>query len=500
MREPYLSDVKLIKPQKSVSTTVKAECRTDISTEQTTRILSVNAFPVITKDQLTENGVDFSGKINFFICYENDTGEISKCECGTDFSGEIKGDFNNDCKIFTDVVLEKTDADASGVKLIVNATLTVKTTLSECERHSCVSGGEDLIIDSTELQSVKSLGVRDTLYPIEDEFELDYAVDSVISQRANAKITAVQCGVGTIIVDGEAEICAIVLQKGDVHDIIRESKNVPFRVEIECEEAMPVNFAVATVRERSLKTDIVVDPQANKSVMNVALTLKFTAEAFCVNTTTIATDLFSTDHEIELTTKRAEYVEPLETRYTEKLLSIKLGEGEFGEDFSLLAVGGERVEIIETQNTENGLTFSGTLTATLFLRDGEGKLITRKTEAPFTLDTDCLIPDDCEYVVECKDYQQGARMVGDGVELDCKLCFAVHLKQKKSFNYLAEVKTLGEKQLNTNAISVYIALEGESLWSLSKRLNVTPESLVATNSDLQFPLTGKERIVIYRQS
>ena len=49
------------------------------------------------------------------------------------------------------------------------------------------------------------------------------------------------------------------------------------------------------------------------------------------------------------------------------------------------------------------------------------------------------------------------------------------------------------------AISVYIPLEGEGLFSLAKRLNVSPESLVNTNRELNFPLSGKERIVIYRQ-
>ncbi len=500
MREPHLLDVKLNKPQKTLSTTIKAECKTDISTEQTSRILSINAVPVIIKDQITDNGVDFSGKVNFFVCFENDLGEISKCECCADFAGDIKGEIPHDCRLFTDVVLEKTEADAGGVKLGVGATLTIKASFTECQTHQCISGGEDYIVNNTEVQSVKSLGIRESLYPIEEEFELDYAIESVLSQRAIAKITAVQCGVGTIIVDGEAEICQVVLQSGDNHDIIRENKVLPFRVEIECEEAMPVNFAVATVRERSLKTDVAVDTSASKSVINVALTLKFTAEAFCVNTTSIASDLFSLDSDIQLTKKCAEYVEPLETRFYERTLSTRLGEGELDAEYKLLALSGEQVEILETQNSSNGLVFSGLIYATAFLRDGENKLITRKLEAPFTLETDCILPPDCDYQIECKCFEQGCRMSGGAIELDCKLCFAIHLKQKKCLNYLAEVITLNEKPKVTNAISVYIALEGESLWSLSKRLNVSPESLVATNKDLQFPLTGKERIVIYRQS
>jgi chorismate mutase len=61
------------------------------------------------------------------------------------------------------------------------------------------------------------------------------------------------------------------------------------------------------------------------------------------------------------------------------------------------------------------------------------------------------------------------------------------------------VKEVGEKKKQTSAISVYIANCGEELWDLSKRLSVSPEVLSANNKDLEFPLSGKERIVIYRQ-
>ena len=57
----------------------------------------------------------------------------------------------------------------------------------------------------------------------------------------------------------------------------------------------------------------------------------------------------------------------------------------------------------------------------------------------------------------------------------------------------------GDKKTEDSAISVYIPREGEELWSLAKRLNATPESIMSANKDLQFPLTGKERIAVYRQ-
>ena len=55
------------------------------------------------------------------------------------------------------------------------------------------------------------------------------------------------------------------------------------------------------------------------------------------------------------------------------------------------------------------------------------------------------------------------------------------------------------KEENPCAISVYIARSGEDVFSLAKRLNQCPDKIKETNKDLQFPLNGDERIVVYRQ-
>ena len=84
------------------------------------------------------------------------------------------------------------------------------------------------------------------------------------------------------------------------------------------------------------------------------------------------------------------------------------------------------------------------------------------------------------------------------MEFESELFFTVYPSKKCSHKVIKNVSVLEEKVINDSAITVYIAQEGDELWSLAKRLNVCPEQLIETNSELQFPLTGKERIVVYR--
>ena len=52
---------------------------------------------------------------------------------------------------------------------------------------------------------------------------------------------------------------------------------------------------------------------------------------------------------------------------------------------------------------------------------------------------------------------------------------------------------------NDSAFSVYIPAAGDGLWDVAKKLRKTPEEVQRCNADLEYPLTGKERIVIYRK-
>ena len=49
-----------------------------------------------------------------------------------------------------------------------------------------------------------------------------------------------------------------------------------------------------------------------------------------------------------------------------------------------------------------------------------------------------------------------------------------------------------------SALSVYLPARGDGLWETAKKLLQSPEQIQATNPELSFPLTGNERILVYR--
>lgn len=501
MIEPVYEKINYSVKSGVVTEQIKAESKTEILSESVKAILNVWAWSTVNDCEISDGKIRYGGRVIFYVSYLDADGSVKKVECGNEFAGTIiDGRVNDGCRAYATAVVDKTEADVSGIKLTLSAFVTIKADVTDCAEIDALSGGDSLIIDRKEIPLTKSLGVRHGSYPIEEEFELNYTVEEVLSHRVQAIITAVQCGVGAIIVDGEAVISAIMLQKTDKSDIIKEIKTVPFRMEIDCEEAMPAMQATARVKEKSFKTEITVDEDSGKSIVSASVVLGFEGEAFSLSSVWVAEDVFSTEQEIQSEKHDLSYYKPCEMRTLTALVNGKAAVEELPAGAIILAVGGETAEITATDCKDDGLKFTGVINAVGFFRDGENRPFTRKLEMPFEVTLDCAF--DCGIELEsfAKAVKARARITSlTEIELETETIFTVYPSEKCDLSIVKSLEMLGEKPKNTSALSVYIPTEGEELWSLAKRLNVSPETLVQANPDLCFPLTGSERIVVYRQ-
>lgn len=480
---------------------IKSDCRTEIFSESVKNVLNVSAFAVVNDCTITNGRAEYSGKIIYFVSYLTEDGLLKKTECGNEFSGVIKDSAIEEGmlgRIYSNV--EKVEADVSGVKLSVSAYVNICLETKRTEQFSALSGGENLISNKKEIPFVKSFGTKEAIYPLEEEFELDYPVEEVLSHWANAVITSVQCGVGSIIVDGEVILSAIMLQKTEKRDIIRENKCLPFRMEIECDDAMPTMTATARVSEKSFKTDVITDEQNAKSIVNVSITLKFEGEAFANSQITVATDAFSLDEEIELEKGELSLNKNCDLRHTTSIISGRVALEELPVSTTLYAIGGEKVEITSKNFDQTGINLVGVLTAVGYFKD-EDKYFTRKLEMPFEKRIDSGFSEEVSLEIIVKPQRAKGKIITlTEMEMECELGVIIYPTECERIQLVKGIKTVGEKKKCQSALSVYIAMEGEDLWSLSKRLNICPDRLIEINKELCFPLTGKERIVVYRQS
>ena len=82
-------------------------------------------------------------------------------------------------------------------------------------------------------------------------------------------------------------------------------------------------------------------------------------------------------------------------------------------------------------------------------------------------------------------------------ELTVKISFMEF--DKISFNVITGVSEISQKSPNKSAISVYIGKKGDSEWNVMTNLGEEIDVIYQFNPTLEFPLSGGEKVICYRQ-
>lgn len=496
MEQPTLDNIRVCEGVKLKDKKIKIECRTDIPFENVGKTLDLTVF-VSSDNAKAENGqVTLNGKATFNLIYFNDG--LKKTEIEKEFT-EVFEDENlsNGQLVKFSVKVEKTGIDGdSFVTLYCYAEISGE---ANCKKTlSCYLAEEDVVVNTSDMEYLKGYGEKSFDYPIEEEFDLSYPVGEVLAHTGKVIVNAVQCGVGSILVDGELFFSALFLQNDEKSDIIKVEKSFPFRAETEYEESMPSMTAISKANLRALNSDVIVDPESGKSIVKASAVINFLSEAFSEEVATVVSDAFSVKNHSEGVVEECSFDLP-ECSKTYKFKVSGRVNADLSDGLDILAVSGENVEIVSSEIEDDKLKISGVLKLKGFARDGEGNYIALSLETAFSEELDFDLTCGDKFCVSAIATRGGIRPVSyTEAEIGADLILFIKSVKKGKIKYLKDLVLSGEKTAVDSAISVYIAKKDEDLWSLSKRLNVTPNELSVTNPELSFPLTGKERIIIFR--
>ena len=479
----------------------RIECKTGVSTDSVKKIVFASAFPYVKSCEDKDKIVNYSGKVNFFICYLDQEDQIKKLECSSEFDGVFeKGEKMGRCFVTPHASIEQNESDLSGVHMLSSCQLEMSVQVINLLEKEYVLDGNNLIKEQNEIEISKLVGERTINYNVEEDFEVNYTISEVLFQRAETEVLSVQCGVGSVIVDGEVNLSAILLQSGEKRDIIKESKTFPFRVEVEIDDAMPTFNGVASLFSKSLKTDITVDEEQKKSQITASVSVGVLARAYKKEPMSVISDAFTLTEDIELAKERAKICTERACSFHQEKFTLKTNIEQLEVGAVLNSVLCEKAEIVSALAEANGISVTGVCSGTALFCDADGKLFSRKIESPFACLINVEILENEEFIVRALAKNMELKIISlDSGEINCDINFSVCVWASEPIELLKDVVVTGEKKQNDSAISVYIPLKDEGMFELAKRLNVSPSELVLTNKELQFPLTGDERIVVYRQ-
>lgn len=439
----------------------------------------------LTSCEVSSGRVSYGGRlVCTLVC--SDGGDLCRIQKGAEFTHYCDDDrlapaHIGQCTLTCERTQIKREGSSYVVAVVVGAEISV---YASAERNMLTSA-EGAIVrrENAKLYSVVTFSGESE---VEDEFDCN--AEDVLMPSAKALVTDCACSSGVVKIDGELYLSLLALRGGKP---VALDRVIPFKAEVACDGALLERYAVCRADIKEISVNASVNEEKGKCSLDLVARLGFEGWYCEEEEVSLIADAFSPDCNLKLTYGE-ENMSPCTgiKAYTEKVTGLCAVKAKLDYTCAFLAVALPKAEF-----ARSGDGIEGSVSATL-LYEQNGDLRSTEINLPFTTRLSGL-NGDAQITVAVCGVNLRQRAEGE-CEAEAVLKIACAECEEGSVRYLTQVEEGEKTQVNPSAISVYIPSAGDDLWATAKKLRQSPDEISSTNPDLSFPLSGKERILVYR--
>ena len=450
------------------------------------KVLNVISTCLVTEQNSIDYNHNMRGKINIEMLYLSEAGEYetAKAEFAFDHTENLAAE---NATYRVEVSEYSVDEEANTyVKLnfLTCAYLEGTTT----DNFAIVTGEEEnYYANNGSFEHVSYLQGAKSQTELEDKVEINTTFQKVLGYECMSKNNAATCGIDQIATSGEITLKLYCLTENGGLAVERQ---LEYSHEVAILGVNPEDMAKVNMEVSKLEYSF---EDGEKPVINVKLTLDVDACAYRKVAETYIEDIFSTTKEIELTSECANYNNYIgqKTIQDEFVFEQKLEENR-----EVLFASVESTNIAKLFVEGGKFVAEGVAKLNLVLRDENGEASTQTINAPFAIQKEVEAEGN---VVEyhAKTIAKNVNVRDDKLELTLTILFNFALASENYVQYVVSVKELKDKEAETSAITIYVAGDGDTTFSVAKALSISPEKILSQNQVIDGKFEKGQRIFVY---
>lgn len=449
----------------------------------------VAVYPQISLNscEISSGRVNYGGRLICSVAYIDAEGKLCRIQKGAEFTHFLDDDRlapaqRGECSLSCERFQVKREGSSYVVAIVAGAQITV----FDSAQRSYITDIEGAICrtESGKLYSaVNFSGESD----VDDDF--DCVASDVLVPAADALVLDCNVRAGVVEVSGEIYLSLLAVREGSPVSLDRI---IPFKCELACDDALLSQRAFCRAEVKSVNVNCKVNEERGKCDVEFNATLGFTGHFFEEEEISFVTDAFCAGNELELSSaeERADVCTDIKV-YSERVSGLCAAKAKLDYTCAFLAAALPNVEFAETADG-----IEGSVSATLFYEQA-GELHSTEVNMPFSVTLAGLSKNRGAVNVAVCGMSMRQRAEGE-CEGEAVLKITAADGETQTIKYLTEAVEGAAKPVCDSAVSVYIPAAGDGLWETAKRLSASPETIKVSNPELTFPLSGKERIIIYR--
>lgn len=449
----------------------------------------VAAFPQVSLNacDISSGRANFSGRLILTLVYVGDEGKLCRIQRGAEFSHYCDDErFASAQRSVCTLSAERTQIRREGSSLVAVIVIGASIEAYDTVQRGYVSSIEGAACrrEDEKLYSIVNFSGESD---VEDDF--DCVAEDVLIPSASVLVHDCNVRAGLAEISGELYLNLLALRDGIPVSLDR---TIPFKAELACDDAVVTRRAGCRAEIKEINVNCRVSEESGKCNVEVSAALAFSGKYAEETQTPLVLDAFCKDRELDLTFTEEETRVPSDIRvYTERVGGACACTAKLDYTCAFYAAALPRAEF---SRTAGGV--EGSVTATLLYEQG-GEIRSCEVSLPFSIALAGLREGADDISVAVCGISIRQRAEGE-CEAEASLKITATDGEISRVRYVSGVTEGAEKPERSAAISVYIPAAGDGLWETAKNLSENPEDVTRSNPELEFPLTGKERILIYR--
>lgn len=437
--------------------------------------------------EVSSGRVNYGGRLICTLIYADEEGKLCRVQKGAEFShyadsDELAPAQRCDCALKCEKFQIKRDGSHYLAAVVIGAEIDVfdvaqRTYIIDIDGAVCKK------------DSVRFLTMQNFSGECEVEDSFDCVAGDVLVPSASALVTGCKAVTGMIEVSGEIYLSLLAVRDKSPVSL---NRIIPFKCELPCEDSLLSKDAYCRADIKSLNAECKVNEEKSRCDVDITATLAFCGRFFEEEQVQAVTDAFSKDCELVLGYgEECEHINTNLKVYTEKASGLCAAKAKIDYTCAFLAAVLPQVEFVRTVDG-----IEGGVSATLIYEQG-GDVRATEVNMPFALTLQGLSGNCTDVSVAVCALSLRQRAEG---ECEAEAVFKITAADGDMhyIKYLKSAEQGAEKKACDCAVSVYLPQAGDGLWETAKRLSEEPDSIAKSNPELSFPLTGKERILVYR--
>lgn len=468
------------------------------------KILTVNAESSASSCEPLDGEARFGGTVNFKVLFVDEEGGLQSMDYNAAFSGKLESPLITP-SLGVSATAETLDTETVAVaagELKISCVIGVEVAARFYDNVKYLSEGSDGVHTQTEAITYDTISasVKEE-FLAEEEFAAkdDMSIILLCEPSLVPKVTA--SGLDCFVFGGTVSVNVIYLTTDG--RIRNEVLSADYQQELSGDGARVQDKVWS--KTSIVKFDAVLESElgSDKKLLKCSYVLCGEAYAVAETQARAVTDAYCVDHEIRIVGESFKVNKFLGCfRFDERVEGNAALPTDLPGVDTILSVCASRINVANAYASKGRITLEGVVsTGIIYLNSETESRNSVQVELPYSLTVDCAAATE-NTVVEanaCIRSINARPRNSFEIEISAAAVFTLRLYDEHITYVIKEISIGEEKKLSNSALTVYIVKPGEGVWELAKALSTTPEVIMDQNPEMKTPLTGGEKVLLYRQ-